>query len=366
MGRKKQFAQGVSLNMTFVTKIIIFSSFIALLFIGSCNNPVLPTYGQTSPAPQMVSMVPHAKLIYNGKDHAMFPFVFVDNSQLNKLLYPSNEPDDDNPPLILQKGTTIGFDFDKQPISVDAFVTDYDSSVPSLYKLRKIGANEFELGGPNGVYNLEVHSFFADGQYTSHTVLVELIGGNPQISQSSHQSNQSFNSSAISNNTFKASSVQSQCDSLGRIDVAGISDSYDTKTGILSNTLDDNLGSTWSVRGIDVMTYEKSLLNPTTSIVSNESPWLQLDLGADKTICNLGLAFNNGDKSVNFFNVQISSDGQHFTNLGTVESTPSTAGGQLFVLPDLPATARYVRISDLGNMVGGAPVSISEVAAIGK
>src|SRR5438874_12033494 len=124
MGRKKQFAQGVSLNMTFVTKFMIFSSFIALLFIGSCSNPVLPASGQTSIASHIVSMVPHAKLIYNGKGYVMFPFVFVDNAQLNKLLYPSNEPDDDNPPLILQKGTTIGFDFDKQPISVDAFVID--------------------------------------------------------------------------------------------------------------------------------------------------------------------------------------------------------------------------------------------------
>lgn len=365
MGRKKRFAQGVSLNMSFVTKIMIFSSFIALLFIGSCSNPVLPAYGQTSIAAQTISTVPHAKLIYNGKGYAMFPFVFVDNARLNKLFYPSNEPDDDHPPLILQKGTTIGFDFDKQPISVDAFVIDYDPGVPSLYKLRKIGANEFEVGGPNGVYNLEVHSFFAGGQYTSHTMLVELIGGNPQTSQSALETNQSFDGDAIGNNTFKGSAVQSQCDSLGRIDVAGISDSYQTKTGILANVLDDNLGSTWSVRGIEVMTYEKSLLNPTASSFANESPWLQLDLGVDKTVCNLGLAFDNGDKSVNFFNVQISSDGQHFTNLGTVESTPSTAGGQLFVLPDLPATARYVRISDIGNVVGG-PVSISEVAAIGK
>jgi hypothetical protein len=365
MGRKKRFAQGDSLNMTFVTKIMIFSSFIALLFIGSCCNPVLSAYAQTSIPSHIVSMVPHAKLIYNGKGYAMFPFVFVDNAKLNKLFYPSNEPDNDNPPLILQKGTTIGFDFDKQPIGVDAFVIDYDSSIPSLYKLRKIGANEFELGGPNGVYNLEVHSFFAGGQYTSHAMLVELIGGNPQTSQSALQPNQSFNNDAISNNTFKGSSVQSQCDSLGRIDVAGISDSYQTKTGILANILDDNLGSTWSARGIDVMTYEKSLLNPTTSIFANESPWLQLDLGVDKTVCDLGLAFDNGDKSVNFFNVQISSDGQHFTNLGTVESTPSTAGGQLFVLPDLPSIARYVRISDIGNMIGG-PVSISELAAIGK
>jgi hypothetical protein len=365
MGRKKRFDHNVSLNRTFVSKIMIFSSLIALFFISSYSNPVSQAYGQTSAGSPLASTVPHAKLIYNGKAYPMFPFVFVENAQLNKLFYPSNEPDDNNPPPVLQKGTTIGFDFDKQPISVDAFVVDYDPGVPSLYKLRKISAHEFELGGPNGVYNLEVHSFFADGQYTSHTMLVELIGGNPQTNQSALQANQSFSSDRISNNTFTGSSFQPQCDRLGRIDVARISDSFQTKTGILANVLDDNLGSTWSARGIDVMTYVKSLLNPATSILANESPWLQLDLGADKTVCNLGLAFDNGDKSVNFFNVQISTDGQHFTDVGSVQSTPSTAGGQLFVLPDLPANVRYVRISNIGNLVGGQ-VSISEVAAIGK
>ena len=83
------------------------------------------------------------------------------------------------------------------------------------------------------------------------------------------------------------------------------------------------------------------------------------------TVCNIGIAFPNGDKSINFFKVQTSTDGQHFTDAGSAESYPLDSGGQLFTFPDMPDKARYIRISDVGNLVSGE-TEIAELMAAGK
>jgi hypothetical protein len=98
---------------------------------------------------------------------------------------------------------------------------------------------------------------------------------------------------------------------------------------------------------------------------SKSSPWLQLDLGASKAVCNIGIAFPNGDTSINFFRIQTSTDGKHFVDAGVAESYPLNAGGQLFTFPDMMDKIRYVRISDVGNLVS-SQTQIAELMAAGK
>ena len=133
----------------------------------------------------------------------------------------------------------------------------------------------------------------------------------------------------------------------------------------------------WSVKGIDVMSFIQGLPHKEATSI-NENPWLQLDLGTNKIVCNIGLAFNNAENNVNFFTIQASSDGVHFNDLGTAQSSPIKTGGSLFVFPEMPYTTRYLRLTNLGNLVSGLTSSteltssvseqpsIAEFIAIGK
>lgn len=82
-------------------------------------------------------------------------------------------------------------------------------------------------------------------------------------------------------------------------------------------------------------------------------------------MCNIGIAFPNGDETINFFKVQTSTDGKVFSDVGGVESYPFLAGGQLFTFPDMPDKARYIRISDIGSIIPGE-TKISEVMSAGS
>ena len=68
----------------------------------------------------------------------------------------------------------------------------------------------------------------------------------------------------------------------------------------------------------------------------------------------------------------------HFNDLGTAQSSPIKTGGFLFVFPEMPYTTRYLRLTNLGNLVSGLTSSaeltssvseqpsIAEFVAIGK
>jgi hypothetical protein len=90
---------------------------------------------------------------------------------------------------------------------------------------------------------------------------------------------------------------------------------------------------------------------PTWS-ASGKGSWIQLDLGQQKAICNLEIAFTNGDKAINFFTIQTSTDGVHYLSHGSVQNTGMVSGRELFSLQDSPITARFVKLVFQGNMQG--------------
>ena len=347
------------------------------------QSPTHNTAGQITG--MMQPTIPRATLVYNNQHYDMFPFVFVDNGQLNKILLPAVEADN-GIPLTLLQGSTLSFQFSKQPIRVDAFVADYDGDVPALIALRKLGFDSFELTGPQGIYNIEVHAFFADGQYTSYTLIADIwptasIGGQPATATPTGLSTQ-FGTPNGANSGINSGQIipQQPCERPTRLDVKGVSASNQNTLNSVSNqstlnlpenVLDNNLGTLWSVRGINVMSFVKTLPDHFSASASKnqtlfmKNPWIQLDLGADKTVCNIGIAFDNGDNSVNFFTVQTSEDGVHFKNVGTAQSTPIRTGGQLYEFADLPITAEFIRITNLGNIVAG-PIGVAEIIAVGN
>lgn len=329
-------------------------------------------YGQTSALgtsdtlqQQHQNNVPQAELIYNNHIYDMSPFISVNNGILNKIQFPAL-PDND-PKLKLEEGSIISFHFNKQPLGVDAFVIDYDGDIPSIHVLNRVGSSTFELKGPQGLYDLEVHALFSDGQYTSHTILADIVGSTLNDGRQSSQPQQSTQADTTGNNNINNQIMTQQpCDMPAKLQVIGVQASNQKTMNGPTTVLDNNLGTKWSPnKGIDIMSLARKH-GALDSLVNNDkNPWIQLDLGTQRSLCTIGIAFDNGEKSIIFFTIQTSTDGVHFRDLGTAQSTPISSGGSMYTFPDRPDTVRYVRITNLGDILGGPP-SITELIAVGK
>src|SRR5919204_6287181 len=318
------------------------------------------------------STVPQIKMIYENKAYDMSTFVLANSGEMKKITVPQGGPpaDGSNPPIPLQIGSTVHFQFDnKQPTKVNAYIIDMDAQPVELYAQRQIGANDFQIIGPQGILNFEVHAFFPDGQYTSQYILADITSGaSPTVAN--FTDNQAGPNNNSPDNGYVGLSDKQQCQRADRIHILQFtSNSHDNNSSSIATVLNDNnLQTAWAFKGTSVKVFVKSSSENTAARstgMSDKNSWLQLDLGANKTVCNIGIAFPNGDKTINFFKVQTSTDGQHFTDVGSAESSPLDSGGQLFTFPDMPDKARYIRISDVGNMPSGE-TEIAELMAAGR
>jgi hypothetical protein len=378
MRRINKIGDGLSLGVIFSIAITSIFSLVGVTAYGKSSTDIVS---------EAQSTVPQIKMIYDNKAYDMSTFVLAHSGQMKKITIPSDHPPEDgsNPPVQLELGNTVHFQFDKQPTKVNAYIIDMEAQPVELYAQRQIGPSDFQIVGPEGILNYEVHAFFADGQYTSQYILANVSAGvSPAVSNFGVDR-------ASTDNGYIALSDKQACNNADRLRTLEVSsNAQDNNNKSKSNSpvtvLDNNLQTAWAVKDTDVKSFvtAKSSLDEDTQTArsfvtakssldedaqtarsSDRSPWLQLDLGADKTVCNIGLAFSNGDKSINFFKVQASIDGEHFTDVGVAESYPLGAGGQLFSFPDMPDKSRYVRISDVGNLVSG-DTEIAEFMAAGK
>ena len=311
---------------------------------------------------EQVKNIPQITMIYDDKVYPMSTFVLANGGEMNKITIPSASPPEDgsNPPVRVQLGNTVHFQFDREPTKVSAYLIDTEAQPVELYAQRQIGSNDFQIVGPEGILNYEVHAFFPDGQYTSQYLLVNVTSGaSPTV--------RNFNEDSSAAETgYIALSDKQACNRADRLHTSQISaKSQNSNSSSPITLLDNNLQTAWTVNSTDVKSFVKSTSSDDPNTVDASSPWLQLDLGAEKTVCNIGIAFPNGDKSINFFRVQTSTDGEHFKNAGIAESYPLGVGGQLFTFPDMPDKARYVRISDVGNIISDQ-TEIAELMAAGK
>jgi hypothetical protein len=295
-------------------------------------SPFKVAYGASTsagPISTPVSMAPQAKLVYNNHKYGMSPFIFTDGGQLNKVLFPA-QPGDTNANLTVQSGNTVNFQFSKQPTKIDAFITDYDGDIPSVHPLKKVGPSAFQISGPLGIWQIEVHAVFPNNQYTSFTTLANVQGN-------------SIGSQSLS--------PQASCGAQNRLQIAGVTDSNNNISNTIVNTL--NNGNATSNNPV-----------PTWSATGKGS-WVQLDLGQEKSICNLEIGFANGDKSINFFTIQTSTDGVHFVGHGSAQNTGMNSGREQFSLSDSPISARFVKLTFQGNTQGDI-YNITDLKVIGS
>ncbi|MGB6673551.1 MAG: discoidin domain-containing protein, partial [Candidatus Nitrosopolaris sp.] len=95
-----------------------------------------------------------------------------------------------------------------------------------------------------------------------------------------------------------------------------------------TNVLDNNLNTRWSNLGV--------------------GSFIQADLGGQKTICSVDIAWYRGNPRVNNFAISVSSDGTSFTNVFTGKSSGTTLSAEKYSLPT-SVTTRFVRVTVNGN-----------------
>jgi hypothetical protein len=134
-------------------------------------------------------------------------------------------------------------------------------------------------------------------------------------------------------------STFSACDNLSVIGVTAIGNDGN----IPSNTIDGNLNTRWSNLG--------------------QGSWIQLDLGARKSICNVDIAWYVGNTRQNHFVISVSDDGNTFTNKFSGTSSGTTTSHEKYALPS-GTEGRYVRITVNGN-TQNEWASITEISVIG-
>jgi hypothetical protein len=295
----------------------------------------------SSSSSSIQSKVPQAVLLYTGQKYTMSPYISSNYGETttNKIRFPLL-PDIAKPELILQTGKIISFEFSKTPKGMEAFAIDYDGDINSIYALKKTGVNTFELAGVSSVRNLEVHVLFSDGQYVSYNKLVDIRDG------SSNSTAANTAGKDINADYRYSSSSSLPCSGQAKLKVAAVTASgQDTINYRATNVLDDNVDTIWSSK--------------------TKGDWIQLDLGEERSICNIGISFYRGDQSINFFSIQTSTDGAHFSPHGSGQNTGMVSSGELYGYADLPTTARFVRITNLGNMPA-QEFGLAEVAVLGK
>lgn len=95
------------------------------------------------------------------------------------------------------------------------------------------------------------------------------------------------------------------------------------------NTIDGDIDTRWSAEG--------------------EGQWIMYDLGEVHNIAAVSIDFHNGDKRSTIFNLEVSDNGDDWSNIYDGQSSGETLGFERFEFD--PVDARYVRFVGFGNTI---------------
>jgi len=123
-----------------------------------------------------------------------------------------------------------------------------------------------------------------------------------------------------------AATTANSTTSCEKFPVAGVTASAN---GLMAlNVLDNNLNTAWSNNGV--------------------GSWIQADLGGQKAICSLDLAWYRGDHVKYNFIISVSNDGTRFTNVFAGKCSGAAISYETYFL-QAGTVGRYVRITVNGN-----------------
>ncbi|HXV88617.1 MAG TPA: discoidin domain-containing protein [Nitrososphaeraceae archaeon] len=108
-----------------------------------------------------------------------------------------------------------------------------------------------------------------------------------------------------------------------------------------SHAIDNNVNTSWSSLGI--------------------GSWIQLDLGTNKNICSVDIAWYKGNERQYNFVLSASNDGVTFSRLFSNQSTGTTSSFEKYNVSNSNTNARYIRVTVNGN-TQDSYANISEIS----
>lgn len=255
------------------------------------------------------SELPKASLLYNGGISDLKPSLTVKDNLMKKIQVPEDEHEFEFNSLIyaINRGDKIAFDFEEEPARVDAFLIDYETDYTTLWALEKSPTGEFSANTPSpGLYNLDVHAIYPDGEYVSYSKLVNVVDNNQNLLSLTPQSNQCGNELPLDKLTAMGNPA----------------------TSVLNQVINQPLIKELSFGIIDE---------------------LNVQLADIKNVCGIQLGLKNAQNDINFFAVQSSDDGSLYSDPIVFSNTGFS--GELPEIYKYPSSieAKFLKIVPLGS-----------------
>jgi len=231
----------------------------------------------------------------------------------DKIMTKVGQPEDENKmeykSLIyaINRGDTISLNFEEEPSQVDAFLIDYETDYSTLWALEKTPTGEYIANTPSpGLYNLDVHAIYPDGEYVSYSKLLNVVDNDLNLLSLTPQNNQCGN----------------------EITLDKLTASGNPATSILNQVIN------------------KPLIKELSFGIIDE---LNVQLNDVKNICGIQLGLKNSQNDINFFAVQSSTDGSQysdpivFANTGFSGELP-----EMYIYPS-SVEAKFLKLIPLGG-----------------
>lgn len=145
-----------------------------------------------------------------------------------------------------------------------------------------------------------------------------------------------------SNNIYGQSDPFNSANSCSKLSVSGITANGADALNPPSHAIDQNINTRWSNLGL--------------------GSWIQLDLGKENVICNIGINWHRGNERINSFVIAISKDGKTFTNVFSGKSDGTSLTEQNYNTQS--KIGKFVRVTVTANTQSNW-ISISELKVYG-
>jgi hypothetical protein len=287
---------------TKIKNVVIISAFIVFI-IGSTSFDL---NNKVNAAPVEL---PKVSLNHNGGISDMTPTINVKDKIMSKVGQPEDTETLEYKSLIyaINRGDQVSFNFEDEPSQVDAFLVDYETDYSTLWALEKTETGEYIANVPSpGLYNLDVHAIYPDGEYVSYSKLLNVVDNNLNLLSLTPENNQCGN----------------------EITLDKLTASGNPATSILNKVINQPLIKELSFGIIDE---------------------LNVQLNNVENICGIQLGLKNAQNDINFFAVQGSNDGSQysdpivFANTGFSGELP-----EMYIYPS-SIEAKFLKIVPLGS-----------------
>ncbi len=285
-----------------IKNVVIISAFIVFI-IGSTSFDL---NNKVNAAPVDL---PKVSLNHNGGISDMTPTINVKDKIMKKVGQPEDTETLEYKSLIyaINRGDQVSFNFEDEPSQVDAFLIDYETDYSTLWALEKTGTGAYIANVPSpGLYNLDVHAIYPDGEYVSYSKLLNVVDNNLNLLSLTPENNQCGN----------------------EITLDKLTASGNPATSILNKVINQPLIKELSFGIIDE---------------------LNVQLNNVKNICAIQLGLKNAQNDINFFAVQGSRDGSQYSDPIVFANTGFS--GELpekYIYPS-SIEAKFLKIVPLGS-----------------